>query len=390
VAPLALAATGGALENRVRRILGLPRHQDRGARAWGAAWLGLAVLSLSAAGTSVTRAAAPQAASRPDGPAASRLDAADSSQDLMLKGDVVIRSDDRVIRTDFATLRLVPAEPGGQQAQAGATGQADTEEQTRQAQEEIQMALQGLSRQTEEIRRQIDEARRSLEEARRQLEQARVGQVEAIGRQLEASRAAADPGEPDIRPLFDLEALRRQIEQLGVAPGGRLGGVRSPLPVGLLQNGRYHHNRTGIEFDVPAEWSFLSDGPSSDGGDMARVRDSASDVILSAWMNRDDTPSRPAADRLRYVVGMKIRQRYDQGYRDYWVSPETIVEKMVGGRPALSAVGTYVSNGQTMAEYLIWVDGEATQAFFFTSVAASDLAALQSRFDQIVESAVVP
>jgi hypothetical protein len=120
-----------------------------------------------------------------------------------------------------------------------------------------------------------------------------------------------------------------------------------------------------------------------------------SDSSLSVWMIVSNTSQEAIAaagpaDWFRHVVGMKIRHRFDQGLRDYWVPADTIQEKTVGSRPALGAVGEFTDRGQRVSECLTWIAGDTTRAFFFDRTARPNLAVVSARFDEIVGTAVVP
>ena len=54
--------------------------------------------------------------------------------------------------------------------------------------------------------------------------------------------------------------------------------------VGTLQNGRYHHLATGVEFNVPPGWSVVKGGASSDDGETVTLQDSTSKVKAAVWM----------------------------------------------------------------------------------------------------------
>ena len=165
--------------------------------------------------------------------------------------------------------------------------------------------------------------------------------------------------------------------------------------LGTLQDGRYYHLRTGINFAVPVGWTLLVAGPSSDGGEMVTLRDSGTDTTLSVWMivtktSQEGIAAAGRADWYRHVVGMKIRQRYDQGLRDYWVAADTIQERVISGRNALAAVGEFTEGGQRVAECLTWIVGDNARAFFFARAPKSSLDLVQLRFDELVATAVIP
>jgi hypothetical protein len=41
--------------------------------------------------------------------------------------------------------------------------------------------------------------------------------------------------------------------------------IAAAQPMGTLENGVYHHSRTGIEFTLPPDWVIVSHGHASDG-----------------------------------------------------------------------------------------------------------------------------
>jgi hypothetical protein len=62
----------------------------------------------------------------------------------------------------------------------------------------------------------------------------------------------------------------------------------------------------------------------------------------------------------------------------------------VGGKPVLSAVADHVRTGQQMVEYLTWIDGVKSRALFAVRLPAAELPGFQSRFDAVIQTAVVP
>jgi hypothetical protein len=65
-------------------------------------------------------------------------------------------------------------------------------------------------------------------------------------------------------------------------------------------------------------------------------------------------------------------------------------QTIVGDKPALSAVADYASAGQQMVEYITWIDGQRSRVNFSARMPASALPGFQSRFDAMIQSAVVP
>jgi hypothetical protein len=72
--------------------------------------------------------------------------------------------------------------------------------------------------------------------------------------------------------------------------------------------------------------------------------------------------------------------QHGQSFQQTWIS----------GRQALTSVSDYEENGQKMSESLTWIVTEKTRVLFFARTTAYDMPLFQTRFDQIISSAVVP
>ena len=128
---------------------------------------------------------------------------------------------------------------------------------------------------------------------------------------------------------------------------------------------------------------------------MVTLGDAVSESMLHVWMiaaaaSQEASAAAGPVDWFRHVIGMKIRMRFDQGLRDYWVPDGTIQEKTIGNRPALAAIGEFTAAGERGAECLAWIAGETTWAFFFDRTKVPQLPAVRVRFDEIVGTAIVP
>jgi len=84
----------------------------------------------------------------------------------------------------------------------------------------------------------------------------------------------------------------------------------------------------------------------------------------------------------------KVAQR--NNFQGYTFRADSVRQTTIGGKPALSAVADYVQTGQQMVEYITWIDGEKSRAVFSVRLPASELPGFQSRFDAIIQSAMVP
>jgi hypothetical protein len=158
--------------------------------------------------------------------------------------------------------------------------------------------------------------------------------------------------------------------------------------IGELQNGIYHHNRTGIEFSVPPDWVIVSQGGADGGGQMVFLRDTISNVIGTAWLKARTIDPADIPALLNRRLDTRIKER--NNFEGYKYRSESVRQSTIGGQPALSAVADYLTNGQQMAEYVTWIEGTKSRVLFNSRMPASELPGFQSRFDAIIQSAVAP
>jgi hypothetical protein len=160
-------------------------------------------------------------------------------------------------------------------------------------------------------------------------------------------------------------------------------------PIGTLQNGVYHHTRTGLEFTLPPEWAIVSQARSSTpGAQYVKVKNAVTNAMATVWIKRRNANPEDLAALMSGRLDDKTMQR--NNFQGYKYRAESVQHTTIGGRPALSAVADYVSVGQKMVEYLTWIDGEKSRVVFVGRVPAAELADFQTRFDPVIQSAVVP
>jgi hypothetical protein len=161
------------------------------------------------------------------------------------------------------------------------------------------------------------------------------------------------------------------------------------LKIGVLQNGVFHHDLTGVEFAVPPEWSIVNEVPTTEGGGQTVVlRDSLSNVTVAVWLKRQNIDPATIPSVLDRRPEVKLMQR--NNFVSYRYRPESIQHTTIGGQQALTAIADYVSHQGKMVEYLTWIYSPTAHVAFTARVPVSDLANLQSRFDPIIQSIVFP
>ena len=69
---------------------------------------------------------------------------------------------------------------------------------------------------------------------------------------------------------------------------------REVLTLGTLEDGVYHHNRTGIQFAVPSGWVIVTKGTSSSGGQAVTLRDAETNGMDEGAQSGSRRYPRPA------------------------------------------------------------------------------------------------
>jgi hypothetical protein len=187
--------------------------------------------------------------------------------------------------------------------------------------------------------------------------------------------------------------IRTEEDEARVVPGacgeGPLAGSYFGPALGIVKDGRYRHNGILVRFDVPPGWCVQGTQPSQDGGEIAvLVNSNFPRVYAAVWMVRDKIPFAQIATRLQAAIPEVVGKR--AGFEGYAIRPGSVESLWIGGRKALRAAADYEVNGQPMSETLTWIYTERTRVLFFARGRALEIPAFQTRFDQIIYSAVVP
>jgi hypothetical protein len=184
---------------------------------------------------------------------------------------------------------------------------------------------------------------------------------------------------------------------LAASPTGAAGPEGTPAePAGVLQNGRYHHTLSGVEFDLPFGWSLgqtrLVDG---DPREVTVLHDPDNKAIfVSASMVPAETPVASIPEALSKTVPHLLERRGSgsgvHAAKNYKIRDGSVEESFIGGHQALRAIGDYEQGGQNISELLVWIFTEHTRTFFFAKTLSNDLDSLRVPFEQLVQSARIP
>ncbi|HLK66660.1 MAG TPA: hypothetical protein VKU19_24665 [Bryobacteraceae bacterium] len=174
-----------------------------------------------------------------------------------------------------------------------------------------------------------------------------------------------------------------------------LGANGVPQLLGSFQNGRYHHNLTGAELTLPSDWSVRNQASQAepDGGDRIDLFDSTGRARAFFWIKQTATADDQVANRLQQRMEYKLKsQRQDsEAVHGFTFRPEGPQSGLISGHQSLSAVGDYTDQkGERMTEYQVFIQTNKIAAFFSGRSKLADSAAERARFDQIVNSIVIP
>jgi hypothetical protein len=196
---------------------------------------------------------------------------------------------------------------------------------------------------------------------------------------------------PDQTKLVQGSKLAVALQRTGAIP------APSAEPAGVVQGSHYHHNLTGVEFDLPPGWSIGTTRPvDGDPHTMTVLVDPDSRTIFaSVSMSKLDTPQASIAGALSRAVPQLLARRAGtgsapHGVANYKIQDGSERQTSIGGNQAVQAVGEYELGGQKISELLTWIFTDHTRTYFFAKMASDDLPAVQPQFEQLLQSARIP
>jgi hypothetical protein len=158
--------------------------------------------------------------------------------------------------------------------------------------------------------------------------------------------------------------------------------------IGTVENGVYRHDRTGVEFTLPSGWTLVSQGHADHGGHGVVLKDSVTDAFGWVWMKSQRNEPGDIAGLLERRLDVKLLQR--NNFEGYKFRPGSVQHITVGGNQGMGVIADYVSLGQRKSEYLTWIYSGKTHVYFDGRVPEAQLPAFQARFNELIQSAVIP
>ena len=159
------------------------------------------------------------------------------------------------------------------------------------------------------------------------------------------------------------------------------------LAEGTLENGVYHHTKTGTEIKVPNGWSVTGDGESSGGGDGVLLSD-RSGMSYLVWMKSDSVPLAEIPAALDQDAEYKVHQRTVDGVANFKARPGTLLKFGVGNAQAESVAFDFEDG--TQVEYDTWVRTGKTKVYFRAICPVSAIMAAQDGLQMLVRATTLP
>ncbi len=166
------------------------------------------------------------------------------------------------------------------------------------------------------------------------------------------------------------------------------GEVKIAPLIGTFMGGRYHHERTGTEFTLPAEWVLGGQAPSSGGGDQVYFRSDASRMQAFVWLKPQALP----AARIPYALDSEMESKAAQRtkFAGFRMLPATFEHRTVAGQPTVSVESEYFDNDVPMTEYHTWIMSKKTHVYISVRVPAVKFAGVKSQIESFLTTFLVP
>jgi hypothetical protein len=166
-----------------------------------------------------------------------------------------------------------------------------------------------------------------------------------------------------------------------------------------VDNGRYRHEATGVEFDLPSGWSFVRTSfNAGNNGPVTILKDTSGKALsIQVWILKVNTKPENMSRALDGVVAHEVLVHSGEGpggsgrlLPNYTIDSSSVQKTSLAGNPALIATGQYQRDGKNFGELLGWIFSENTRTHFVVRSTAEDLSTLRPPFEQMLQSAKVP
>lgn len=167
----------------------------------------------------------------------------------------------------------------------------------------------------------------------------------------------------------------------------------------VVEKGRFHHDATRVEFDLPQGWSFIgTQFNRGNNGAVALFKDASGKAFaINIWMmhsNGFQADVSGALDRALKHEALTRAGEVDGGNQrlipHYTIREDSVQRTAIAGNQAVLAIGEFQQEGKTYNELLAWIFTEHTMTHFVVRTRPENLAAVEQTFEQMLQSAKIP
>jgi len=176
-------------------------------------------------------------------------------------------------------------------------------------------------------------------------------------------------------------------------------GDPRPDRLGTVENGRYRHLLTNVQFAVPPGWRVSRTYPSTDDGQGVQLYDGRANAVVSLWMMPEQSSPQQIQERLSGAVDRKTGQRLsgDPRYtiagadmRTYRIREDSVTRILVDGHSAVQRMADYRVDDVPMVEVMTSVVSPNTRLLVTGRVPAGDLDSVLPVYRTLLGSISVP
>ena len=189
--------------------------------------------------------------------------------------------------------------------------------------------------------------------------------------------------------LSSVVAAMRLAARMGLARPLAASGQAPQLTLGTLQNGIYHHTKTGTEIALPPGVSVTDDSASSGGGEAVLLNDSAG-LSYFVWIKADDVAATEIPAKLEGDMAYKIHQRTVDGAQGFQVRPGTELKYAPGNAAQAVAVAFDIGKDGAQVEYDVFARTGKTQVYYRCICPANMVGVAQDRMQILVRATTIP
>lgn len=152
----------------------------------------------------------------------------------------------------------------------------------------------------------------------------------------------------------------------------------------------YFDPDSSVVFKLPVDWKVRQTGRWGDQETTVSFFTPGTQAFASLYYRVRKAPEKltqeQRAKKLADAAPQKVGQRRQSGLTDYTIKDGSCRTRTIGDRAAYSCIAEFSDRGAAMAEYLTWIDSDATNVLFFVRMPIAEIDAQRERMDPVIES----